>query len=258
MSTKDDKRGRSAKDQVPPRPYAKRIGHGNDSSPAPTHSPSASRRRPRRAPGGATPLRPLLSQHKTGRSPLLPPFFSAIDLCSKVTAKCALLTCACGLAWASLIVWILGPAASASSAGSSIRGVPAGSQHQSGRSGSLLDRPGSRFPIADHSGESFLLPGWTPLGHHARFLGREAFPEQFEHWGLGEDQDREVVINGVDIGPLTTGDEALPRTDLVLAILSGDDEVREGLAAAGVLFGYGAFALYLPPRVHGFADDQLF
>lgn len=67
-----------------------------------------------------------------------------------------------------------------------------------------------------------MLPGWTPLGHHARFLGREAFPEQFEHWG----EEGEVVINGVDLGPLATGDEVLPRTDLLLAILSGDDKVR--------------------------------
>eukprot|EP00752_Nemacystus_decipiens_P006800 g6105.t1 len=157
------------------------------------------------------------SQHKTSRSPLLPLLSSTLDLCSKATAKCVLLTCACGLAWASLIVWILGPAVS--SAGSSIR-VPSGSHHQAGP-GSLLDRP-DPFPIAGHSSDGFLLPGWTPLGHHARLMGREAFPEQFEHWG--EDGDMQVAVNGVDLDPLTTSDEVLPRADLVLAILSGNDE----------------------------------
>lgn len=226
MSTKDAKRSRVGKHQMPPRPSSKSTVTGNDSGPAPTHSPSpsASRRRPRRETLGATtPLRPIdsASQHKTNRSPLLPLFHGTLDLCSKVTPKFALLTCACGLAWASLIVWILGPAASPT-------GFPSAAGHiNQHHPGSLLDRPGP-FPIADHSDEGFLLPGWTPLGHHLRFVGREAFPEQFEHWG--EEPQGEVVINGVDLGPLATGDEALPRADLVLAILSGNGEVRgEGL-----------------------------
>lgn len=217
MPNKDDKRSKSAKHEMNPRSLPKSIGNGNGQSPS--HSPApGSRRRPRRAPSGPTPLRPLDldSKHKSSRSPPLLLFFSTLDLYSKVTAKCALLTCVCGLGWASLIVWILGPAVSSSSADSSI---PAGSRHHS--SSRLLDRPGA-FPIADHSGEGFLLPGWTPLGHHARFMGREAFPEQFEHWG----EEGEVVINSVDRGPLTTGEGVLPSTDLLLAILSGDDKVR--------------------------------
>lgn len=65
------------------------------------------------------------------------------------------------------------------------------------------------------------MPGWTALGHHSRFLGQEAFPEQFEWWGEGGD----VVINGVDVGPLGAANETVPTADLLLAILSGDTEV---------------------------------
>ena len=225
MSTNDDRRSRVTKHHIAPRPSSKSVGIGSGSGPAPMHSssPSASRRRPRR-PAGATNLRPSDSQQKTARSPLLPLLSGTLGLCSKVTAKCALLTCACGLAWASLIVWILGPAvssaSSATTASSSRRNPTAAAGNRR-----YLDRPGP-FPIAGHSGEGgFLLPGWTPQGHHARFVGGEAFPEQFAHWGE-EQKGEAVVVNGVDLGPLTTVEEALPASDLVLAILSGDDEVR--------------------------------
>lgn len=135
-------------------------------------------------------------------------FQRAADLLPKATAKCALLTCASGMAWASLIVWILGPAVSGPDMITSVdQEVPPPLSTAS-------------FPIVD---EGSLLPGWTPLGHHSRFIGREAFPDQFEHWG----EDPEVVIHSMDVGPLMEeADQVLPRTDLLLAILSGDDKVR--------------------------------
>lgn len=209
MSTKDDRRDRSAKDQMASRmPPLDNI----DDDEAPTYSPTTSRRRPRR-PGSGTgaQLRFADSQQRRSQASVARLLLSAVDLCSKNTAKCALLTCVSGAAWASLIVWILGPAVPAPGAM-----PPVGDHHQVPGLGH-----GSGYPIGDHNSEGFWLPGWTPLGHHSRFLGREAFPEQFEHWG----EEGEVVINGVDVAPLAAGDEVLPRTDLVLAILSGDDEV---------------------------------
>ncbi|CAN0137151.1 unnamed protein product [Hapterophycus canaliculatus] len=185
-----------------------------DNDDAPMHSPTTSRRRPRRPTSGTgSHLRYTDSRQKRSHASVVRLLLSTIDLCSKNTAKCALLTCASGMAWASLIVWILGPAVSTP-------GVihPVGDDHQQQTVPGSGE--GSAFPIGDHNSDGFWLPGWTPLGHHSRFLGREAFPEQFEHWG----EAGEVVINGVDVAPLAVGDEVLPRADLVLAILSGDDE----------------------------------
>lgn len=203
MYAKDDKRSKSALHKM------------TQNDQAPMHSPSASRRRSRRAAAAAAPVR---HQMGSARPPLVALLLNAIDLCPTLSARCMLLTCACGLAWTFLFVWILGPAVASS------HDIDMGNGHHvpSWR----LDRLDSR-PIADHHShgkEGFLLPGWTPLGHHSRFLGREAFPEQFEHWG----EEGEVVINTVDVGPLVEDGKTLPTTDLVLAILSGDDEVRCG------------------------------
>lgn len=79
----------------------------------------------------------------------------------------------------------------------------------------------SKLAVVD-TGTWERFTGWTPLGHHRRFLGEQAFPEQFKDW----DVERPVVFNSVDVGPLAVGNEtALPRADLLLAILSGDTEV---------------------------------
>lgn len=205
MYAKDEKRSKSS---------FHKMAHNEQ---APIHSPSASRRRPRRSAASGAPPRDGSGSARGGRPALVALFLNVVDVCPAVSARCVLLTCACGLAWASLFVWILGPAV-ASSHGAVIDHAMSGLDRQ---------RPES-LPIADYGGhqshgnEGFLLPGWTPLGHHSRFLGREAFPEQFEHWG----EDREVVINTVDVGPLVEDGKTLPTTDLVLAILSGDDEVR--------------------------------
>lgn len=207
MYAKDEKRSKSA---------LHKMAHNDQ---APMHSPSASRRRPRRAAAAAAPLRQTGSSVRY-RPPLaaLLELLNAIDLCSTVSARCLLLTCACGLAWAFLFVWILGPAVTSSHD----IDIDMGNGHHVPPW--RLDRLDS-LPIADHHShgkEGFLLPGWTPLGHHSRFLGREAFPEQFDHWG----EEGEVVINTMDVGPLVEDGKTLPTTDLVLAILSGDDEVR--------------------------------
>jgi len=201
MYAEDEKRSKSALHKMP-----------RDEQ-APMHSPSTSRRRPRRGAAAAANLRQTSGAANRRRLALL---VNAIDLCSSVSTRCMLLTCACGLAWAYLFVWILGPAVASSHAMGSGHHIP-----------SRLDR--QALPIAgvdyghhSHGKEGFLLPGWTPLGHHSRFLGREAFPEQFEHWG----EEGEVVINTVDVGPLVEDGKTLPKSDLVLAILSGDDEVR--------------------------------
>ncbi|CAN0543276.1 unnamed protein product, partial [Ectocarpus sp. 8 AP-2014] len=196
------------KHQMPPRLSSlKSLANGGE---APAHSPTGSRRRPRR-PTSGTSLHLSDSQQKSSRPSVQRLFLSAADLLAKTTTKCALLTCASGMAWASLIVWILGPAVSSPDTTTQV------DQHQRQEVPTLSPAGGS-FPIVD---EGSLLPGWTPLGHHSRFMGREAFPEQFEHWG----EDREVVIHSVDVDPLTDeGDQVLPRTDLLLAILSGDDK----------------------------------
>lgn len=70
-----------------------------------------------------------------------------------------------------------------------------------------------------HIIDGVLPPGWTAVGHHARFMGQKAFPAQFESWGDGG----EVVINRVDVGPLSN--KTLPRADLLMAILSADTKV---------------------------------
>lgn len=129
---------------------------------------------------------------------------------AKVTLKFALLACASALLWACFIVRVIGPA-------SSVPGMIAARDNldmgrETGREG--------RFTFSIDNGER-LLPGWTPLGHHSRFLGQDAFPEQFQSWGEGG----EVVINGVDVGPLGAANETVPTADLLLAILSGDTEV---------------------------------
>ncbi|CBJ27625.1 beta-1,3-n-acetylglucosaminyltransferase, putative [Ectocarpus siliculosus] len=193
---------------MPPRLSSlKSLANGGE---APAHSPTGSRRRPRR-PASGTSLHLSDSQQKSSRPSVQRLFLSAADLLAKTTTKCALLTCASGMAWASLIVWILGPAVSSPDTTTQV------DQHQQQEVPTLSPAGGS-FPIVD---EGSLLPGWTPLGHHSRFMGREAFPEQFEHWG----EDQEVVIHSMDVGPLTDeGDQLLPRTDLLLAILSGDDK----------------------------------
>lgn len=132
-------------------------------------------------------------------------------ICAKVTAKLALLACVSAVLWACLIVRVLGPASSAT-------GMTARDKLDMGQF-SGTDRGRFAFSISG-DGES-LMPGWTALGHHSRFLGQEAFPEQFQSWGEGGD----VVINGVDVGPLGAANETVPTADLLLAILSGDTEV---------------------------------
>lgn len=132
-------------------------------------------------------------------------------ICAKVTAKLALLACVSAVLWACLIVRVLGPASSAT-------GMTARDKLDMGQF-SGTDR--GRFAFAISEDEESLFPGWTALGHHSRFLGQEAFPEQFQSWGEGGD----VVINGVDVGPLGAANETVPTADLLLAILSGDTEV---------------------------------
>lgn len=91
---------------------------------------------------------------------------------------------------------------------------------RAGRSVILAGAESSKLAVVD-TGQRFA--GWTTLGHHRRFLGEEAFPEQFKGW----DVERPVVVNSVHVGPLSVGNETtLPRADLLLAILSGDTEVR--------------------------------
>lgn len=205
------------KHQMPPRLSSlKNLPNGGE---APAHSPTGSRRRPRRPASSGTSLHLSDSQRKSSRPSVLRLFLGLADLLSKTTSKCALLTCASGMAWASLIVWIVGPAVSSPDLMTTTT-IPVDPHHQQQEVPALSPAGGGSFPTVD---EGFLLPGWTPLGHHLRFMGREAFPEQFEHWG----EEREVVVHGVDVGPLAEeGDQVLPRTDLLLAILSGDDKVR--------------------------------
>lgn len=185
----------------------------------PTDSP---RRRPRKA---VTPSSGPLqysaagtSQQRNSWAPLY--FFSsaaAVEFCTKITPRCVLLACASGLAWASFIVWLLGPAV-VSPTGTSSDLPPDHSQL------GLVERGGGG-PFPTHNKDGLPLPGWTPLGHHSRFLGREVFPKLFKHW----QEEGEVAINTMDVGPLTVDNQVLPKTDILLAILSGDDEVRARL-----------------------------
>lgn len=59
-----------------------------------------------------------------------------------------------------------------------------------------------------------------------RFMGEDAFPEQFKGWTDEHDEAQyPVVANRMDAESLETG-VALPRVDMLLAILSGSTEVR--------------------------------
>lgn len=61
-----------------------------------------------------------------------------------------------------------------------------------------------------------------------KYAGRKAFPDQFNEWDDAR-PDVPVVVNKMDLRPLTTGNETLPTADLVLAILSGVTEVSKEL-----------------------------
>lgn len=192
--------------QKPPPAAAAR----NSSSPKETdtdHAPSSARlsssSRRRSAAGGVHAAQPFPhdtdSEDKYVRSPVMSASFF-----SRAAVKRILIVCISGVAWACLIVRILGPAVVTQKDSTLVGGSGSDVVHLSTSAGS--------FGMPTY-------PGWTPLGHHSKFLGQEAFPKQFAGWGEGE---QEVVVNGVDVKPL---DKALPTSDLVLAILSADTEV---------------------------------
>lgn len=193
---------------------------------APPHASSSSSRRRSRT-GFPSPLpATAVCQHRHrgaagahGAATLQP-----AALGSRITATCVLFVCVSGLAWAGLIVSVLGPPAAGS------RGAPISLSGNS-QIARLAAARAASFAMAARLGDS-LPPGWTQLGHHSRFLGQEAFPEQFERW----DEEGEVVINVVDVEPLAREGKALPKADIVLAILSKDTEVRPD---AGLRVGMG-------------------
>lgn len=59
-----------------------------------------------------------------------------------------------------------------------------------------------------------------------RFVGEDPFPEQFKGWTDEHDEAQHpVVANRMDVESLET-EVALPKVDMLLAILSGSTEVR--------------------------------
>lgn len=137
----------------------------------------------------------------------------------KITAKCTLLVCVSGVAWACLIIRIISPAVV------TLVG-PAAFAPAAVTSSGIVRRAKNTTSFSAAAGNVYI-----DAEHSFRFIGQKSFPERFESWA----ENGEVVVNGMDVEPL--GSETLPKADLLMAVLSGNTKV--GYTVVEVLCGTG-------------------